>query len=393
MTQVDQAVFDIIQASLWGKKPPQVDRKIYEELVAHTIHTLPAGILSSISMDPELRSEWVKENYLQVTHNVNYRYEQDALPISVPYAILKGTEAAQYYPHPEFRNMGDIDIITRREDFLSVCNMLIQGGYTEYIPKYTGETIRHRIFTKEDIMVEVHKYFAMFNDKESAEYVDNLIINQIDDTHRLPDFVNGIVFLEHISQHMEEGLGLRQIIDWMMFVHQCLPDEKWEEFRYMTICAGVEKLAIICTRMCEIFLGLPERAWSKEADEALCKRLMEYVLACGNFGNKREYKSFRSEKMLSIARSPTAIFTLLQRYGMYNWKSAKKHPILKPFAWLYQTFRYVRITFTRRISVKALVGEYSISRKRNKLFDDLGVTQKSKRLVVYEDGKYIKDHL
>ena len=44
--------------------------------------------------------------------------------------ILKGTSAAQYYPYPEYRTMGDIDIMTRREDYDIACKQLMDNGYT-----------------------------------------------------------------------------------------------------------------------------------------------------------------------------------------------------------------------------------------------------------------------
>ena len=96
------------------------------------------------------------------------------------------------------------------------------------------------------------------------------------------------MILEHISQHLENGLGLRQIIDWMMFVHKCLPDENWPEFQVLASNIGMETLAIVMTRMCELHLGLPERMWCKSADNELCGQLMDYILACGNFGEKKQ---------------------------------------------------------------------------------------------------------
>ena len=56
-------------------------------------------------------------------------YIQSVLPITVPYVILKGTSVAQYYPYPDYRMMGDIDIMTRREDLETACEQLMEAGY------------------------------------------------------------------------------------------------------------------------------------------------------------------------------------------------------------------------------------------------------------------------
>ena len=86
-------------------------------------------------------------------------------------------------------------------------------------------------FFKNGVSVEIHRFFASLNDPNHAKLLDDQIIENINSSHVLPDKVNGLVLLEHISQHLESGLGLRQIIDWMMFVNQCLPDEYWPGYK------------------------------------------------------------------------------------------------------------------------------------------------------------------
>ena len=308
------------------------------------------------------------------------------MPITVPYVILKGTEAAKYYPYPEYRAMGDIDIMTQREDFETACDMLISAGYEEL---NNGE-LRHREFIKNGIIIEVHRYFASLNDPRQAEYLDDLIIENINPSHVLPDMVNGLVLLEHISQHLEHGLGLRQILDWMMFVNECLPDQKWPEFREMAQNIGLEKLAITATRMCEIYLSLPDRRWCSNADDNLCEDFMEYVVNAGNFGNKWENESRAGTKVLTYSRTPQAAFRLLQKNGLKNWRLAQEHPSLRPLAWIYQAGMYLAKGFGRKNAASKLKEEFESARNRNALLDGLGVKQTSKGLAVYKDGKYVK---
>ena len=257
--------------------------------------------------------------------------------------------------------------------------------------KFASEVDRHRTFLKDGITVEVHSYFSIFNEIDRSRYLDDLIIRNITPSHTLPDHVNGMVLLEHINQHMEEGIGLRQIIDWMLFVNRCLPDSGWKQFKVMAEKTGLLKLACVTTRMCEIYLGLPERQWCSGTDEKLCEAFMEYVLSCGNFGTGREFNGFRSEKLISYMRTPKATFALLQKYGMYNWKVLQRYPFLKPCAWIYQSGKYIKQTLSRRVPLKQLRSEIKTARERNILFDALEVTQVSKGLVIYKDGKYIKE--
>ena len=380
-------LFNVIKKSLWNSGIAYADQEIYEEMRMHGLIALPAPVIKELSLPDELMVSWKNAIVKQVRDYCVYAEVQASLPISVSYVILKGTSAAKYYPYPEYRSMGDIDIMTRREDFETACDMLIGAGYEEL---RCGE-LRHREFTKNGIMIEVHRYFASLNDPKQAEFLDDLIIENINSSHVLPDMVNGLVLLEHISQHLEHGLGLRQIIDWMLFVDECLPDSRWAEFRGLAQKIGLEKLAIITTRMCEIYMALPGHQWCLNADENLCKELMEYVLNAGNFGNKWEIDSSAGTKVLTYSRTPKAAFRLLQKKGLKNWKLAQEHPSLRPFAWIYQAGKYLGQGFGQENATSKLKEEFESARERNALLDALGVKQTSKGLAVFKDGKYVKE--
>ena len=379
-------LFDVIKIALWGDGSAIANQDVFNEMKLHAIAALPASCLQFLSLSSELEGEWKRFILQHISFNTQCRYEQSKLPISVPYVILKGTTAAKYYPYPWYRTMGDIDIMTRREDLEIACKQLVENGY-----RVVKELNREISLVKNGIVIELHRRFATLNDPEQAKYLDDLIIDNITPLHVLPDIVNGLVLLEHINQHMEGGIGLRQIIDWMMFVDKCLPDEKWPEFLVLAEKVDLEKLAIVCTRMCELYLGLPHREWCADANPALCEELMDYVMVCGNFGNKKTTDEAISENAIAYASTPKMLFSLLQKQGLKNWKAAKKHKILRPFAWVYQAFRYASKGIGRDQALSKLKEEYIAAKRRNRLFDALGVKTMAKGNVVYRDGKYIRE--
>ncbi len=385
-----KSVMDLIRFSLWHEGQACADRETFLEMKQHTVAGLAASALQEMSLPEDLKKEWGLTALMQAANYHKLLYIQESLPVTVPYVILKGTAAAQYYPVPEYRSMGDIDIMTRREDYEKACEMLLNGGWHEINCKDHSDEHRHREFVRGGAIVEVHAYFASLNDPAQAEYLDDLIIENITPSHVLPDPVNGLALLEHISQHMEHGLGLRQIIDWMMFVHRCLPDEKWPDFRAMAQNIGLEQLAKVTARMCEMYLGLPQRKWCADADEKLCASLMDYVFNCGNFGNKWENEEHRS-KLITYSRTPRAALKLFREIGVQNWKAAQKYRILRPLAWLYQAGRFFLKGITQKGSIIALKAEFDEAGRRNRMFDALGIKQRSKGLAVYKDGKYVKE--
>ena len=377
-------MINIIKASLWGvlENRISVKQEDFDELNSHSLIALPAQILPDLEMADELRTKWNDLIIKQIAYYIKYQYLQDHLPITVPYVVLKGTSAAQYYPYPELRAMGDIDIITRREDYENACNMLLNNGYKEITTKEEKERTRQRSFIKDGIVIEMHSFFASINDPVTVKRFDDLIIENIQSTHRLPDLINGLVLIEHINQHLENGLGLRQIIDWMMFVDRILSDEKWPEFQKYVREVGLEKLAIVTTRMCEVYLGLPEHQWCKNANIKLSKALMDYILACGNFGYKLKPADKAAVGRTVRLRHPFMLMKDLQTFGLKNWEGAKKS-YLKPFAWIWQAMQYIKDT-------PHLLNFYSGGRRLDALFDSLGVKREHRGLVYYENGKYIK---
>ena len=92
-----------------------------------------------------------------------------------------------------------------------------------------------------------------------------------------------MVLIEYINQHLEEGFGLHQIIEWMLLVDKWLSNENWDFFWVLLQKTGLEKLAITTTKMCEMYLGLSSRNWCNKADKKLCTELMDYFLASGSF--------------------------------------------------------------------------------------------------------------
>ena len=149
-------------------------------------------------------------------------------------------------------------------------------------------------------------------------------------------------------QHLKDsGIGLRQIIDWMMFVHKELDDSSWNNcFRTMAIEAGLEKLALTVTYLCKKWLGLPnDIVWCNDADQEVAEQLLFRILDEGNFGRDRA-----SSEGVMVSLKNKGTYKYLQRAGMDNWSLAQKYAVFRPFAWLFQLCRY---------AVKGIVGVLS----------------------------------
>ena len=384
LNQGDFELLKCVRALLWDNHMDSITSNAFFAMQKHVISLLAAPLLASMQIPNSLREEWKKDIIQQIIYNESCIYALKMIPLNMPYVILKGTNAAKYYPKPELRALGDIDIMTKRDDAEAACEALLINGYREITSTDDVKEGRHRAFVKHGIPVEIHYYFAAMNDSEKAKTFDDLIVNNIGDTHDLPDLINGLVLIEHINQHLEHGLGLRQIIDWMMFVDKCLTDENWGTFDNYIKRTGLETLTIVTTRMCEIYLGLSEHSWCRNVDKKICKSLMGYILDSGNFGSKRTNEEKKSYIRFSQSLHPIKSLNELQRRGMNNWPAAR-NPLLRPFAWIWESMVYFKDFLEMSKNMKK-------AKSRERLLSELDVKRKGLGMAKYQNGTYFIPH-
>lgn len=188
---------------------------------------------------------------------------------------------------------------------------------------------------------------------------------------------NGIVLLLHIVKHLKSGLGLRQIIDWMMYVDKKLHDDDWYgKMQPVLHNTEYEKLAKTVTRMCQIYLGLQQDSitWCRDVNDNICKKLMAYIMEQGNFGRKINEQD-KGVKIVGEFHNPIQFLYLLQERGEKNWMLLKKYPIFRRFAWFYMGCRYIRKGFQRKSPVKMLISDVRDGNDRKDLFEQLGIYQ------------------
>lgn len=289
-------MFKLLEASLFTDEDISLQEwnSVFTEMKEQSIAALPGEWLKTYM--PEAKP-WITYCSVQQGQWIRVMHGQDQLvhlfeEHSIPCVIIKGAAAAMAYPHPMLRSMGDVDILVKREDQNRAAELMETNGFTLTHDK---DQLRHHYnYSKDNISFELHRRLPVIDNED--EKLLSLFEDGID--HRewaeienyrfpvLPTYLNGFVLIFHINQHMRSGLGLRQIIDWMMYVNRLSPTQ-WEELRDMLRCLGLETLALTVTGMCQKYLGLPRTFSGCETiDPQVQDDLMNYILEKGNFGRK-----------------------------------------------------------------------------------------------------------
>lgn len=344
MTEEQALLFRILQASLWSGKSVLSDQiipnTIFEELRNQTVDGLVAAVIPKMESDRYLRAARFAQMIAVQNETIHILHKA-----GIPLVILKGTASGIYYPQPYLRRYGDVDILVHPGNYQQAVRLLSENGFA-----WSGSfgEIETQL-SRSNFAIEVHCSVSGLDrlPKSERQFIQDSLLAGLEEAQigkltnpdcefpMLPWEQNGLELIWHIREHLYNGLGLRQIIDWMMFVDRCLKTlEAYEEFCVILDRAGLTNLAVTVTRMCQIFLGLDQNiSWCESANDNLCRQLMEFVLNQGNFGRKKNDE--KVIKVLTRYNNPTVFFGKLQENGLFLWPAAKKNLFLRPFAWIF----------------------------------------------------------
>ena len=202
------------------------------ELEAQSVIGYPANAVESLGLSPADQAEYLARAGKNLSIWYRLMMAQDSVlaefrQAGIPVAVLKGAAAAANYPQPNSRSMGDIDLIVPPNHFEQAFSLMERLGWEndtelEINPRHAG-------FEKAGCPeIELHRYFSTCTNKQQAHFLDQAIYDAIPRAEWtdvagfsvpvLPPLENGLVLLAHVNQHLGSGLGLRQILDWQMFV-------------------------------------------------------------------------------------------------------------------------------------------------------------------------------
>ena len=355
---------------------------VYAEMKDHAIAFLAQKWLENgakkSGMNEALRSEWLRGCMRQQVRWIQIMSAQERLlrvlaENQIECVIIKGAAAAIYYPQPSLRAMGDIDFLVKREDYERAARVLEENGYEQE----HGHNFSHHHYgyRKDDVSFELHRRLGIV--QESDEETLGLFEDGIERRQMvqigsfrypiLPAELNGLVLMFHINQHLRSGLGLRQIIDWMMYLDR---NNNLQELLPLFRKTGMEKLALTVTAMCQEYLGLGGMAIDPGAYPT--QELMDYIYEKGNFGTKSGEEG-KIASVFLIATSPLQLFRRLQAGGLSRWKAAGKYRFLRPFAWIYQIGFILRELASHGISPGRFMRQHGTGVRQRDLIHKLGL--------------------
>lgn len=322
-------------------------QKLSDLAMKHTVLPLVINSLSTQELEkvPKgLKSMWRNFSMQALLANEALLSEQHRVialiaESEVPCVILKGSSVAINYPNPELRMMGDIDLLVKTENQMNVIRILQAAGYGDV--RNPDHSV-HKGISNGKFTVEIHNKVSEYSN--NAGIHDGLSSLFEDGISRrvfkngipmLPDEMQAVSLLLHKFTHLKnEGLGLRQLCDWAMFIHKRMTAELWLELKPRLKEFGLLNFAGVVTRACVDYLYLPENSapWAMKYSGELEGEIMDNILESGNFGSlikESRYNVNENENNMKVYTS------FLIEKCKEHWPICDKYKFLLPVAPLF----------------------------------------------------------
>jgi len=262
--------------------------------------------------------------------------------------ILKGQAAAAYYPNALRRQSGDIDLWMRTS-----CGTLQKDRNMTiaFVRNNMGNAKAryHHIDydVNNDIHVELHFMPTWLNNpitnRKLQRWFENVkdaqFANNTNGGFSVPtDMFNAIYLLLHIQKHiLEEGIGLRQLLDYYYLLLKCDFDNRKKELNSLFKRFGMIRTARAVMYVLHEVFDLDHKRLLCEPDEKLGRFLIEEIMLAGNFGKyDPRIRNLQDESTLHI-------FLRKQKRGLRFLRINSQEVLWSPFFAVYQrVWRYRR---------------------------------------------------
>lgn len=218
--------------------------------------------------------------------------------------LLKGLGLSIYYPRPEHRECGDIDL------WLDDCdkgNRLIE----ELGIKINYDSEKHAVFHYKGVMVENHSHLLMPSHRRTERAIDDFLVGEAENSRLAPagyytpsPMFNALYLLRHMARHFgTEGINLRHLLDWGLFLRSEQSEIDFEKILTLYAATGYDTVYNIFTALAgelldEDFTPL----LSAVPDPQLKQRVLNDILGFG------VYRTPSGNRLTRIGRKTRKLF-------------------------------------------------------------------------------------
>ena len=217
------------------------------------------------------------------------------------YIVVKGQTLAALYPEPLVRMPGDIDFLVK--DYY-VASKVLKERWGVELPSQMAE--KEIAFSHSGILYELHTYLIDFGSNKHKQYWEKMLSESLPSSIKIggvevkvmePTLYAAYIFLHLFFHFVKEGLGLRQLCDWAVMMHNYKNEIDKEKLEKVLKKVGMYKSFLAFGTILVDKLGMTDFPFVlSEKDRKLQPKIVDDIMYGGNFGrdkHKVEQVGFR----------------------------------------------------------------------------------------------------
>lgn len=308
MTQEYKQLLELVKAGMWKDYMPAVAvfegcdwNKVLEHAKVQAVVGVafcgvtklnPASDLgATLSMNEMLYLKWlglaakIAQKY-ELHVRVREKVHKLLMSEDIEHVWMKGLVCGERYAEPSARTCGDIDFLVKKEDFGRTQDALEKIGEVNRTLVHEHHGMAHVDGVQLEPHYKLHNFQNTKNDRTMVRLSEEWLFKDV----RMPLEFEGMFLISHMVNHVyEEGLGLRQVVDFATFLHKVNETDgfDWDRMhgliREMRMWKAYRLFVIICSKYLDVQIDNIKFNTTRQ-EQRLADKLMEDIMIMGNFG-------------------------------------------------------------------------------------------------------------
>lgn len=322
----DRQLFALLRSALWNEVPERepfagtVDWEALHKLafqqtvvglVTDGINRLPAEILPAD--EPERLDPFLGD--MMATARRNAQLDAFIPKLfhalrDIPVVLIKGQSLAVDYPDPARRQPGDIDLLLMPSSYEAAKAVLLPKA-TKVLEEEMA--VWHQGMRFHNVEVEIHGSIGTLMSRKLDRQLAALLAEQFDGRPLPTVSIGGAeipvpeagfnavyIFVHFLHHYWSSGVGIRQLVDWMVFItvhkrdiHPVLLENTLRDL-------GLLHMWKVFTGFVQEYLGCPPEKLplAEKPDPKTNARIWRFIRRSGNFGKNVDRSRKKDESRL-----------------------------------------------------------------------------------------------
>ena len=320
---------------------------------------------SNVEIPIKVKNDFLMSYMAYLNHSEKQLYELEIIKKrfnerNLKYVILKGSILKHYYPQPELRPMGDIDILIDQEQYNDIRSVMSELDYVE------GKESDHElVWQKNDVMIELHKKLIPSYNKDYYVYFEDCwkMVKAIVPNSNIYVFSaedNFIYIFSHFTKHYRDaGIGILHLVD--LYVYK----SKHMDMDIEYIESALEKLKML--KFYKNIMATIDMCFYNGTENDISNYIVDVIFNSGSYGTFESQALSTAVKITKNDMCNSRNKLIWNRIFMPYGKMCQRHkillklPILLPIFWIY---RIISIIFKKE-TIKKEIYKINLSSEKN----------------------------